>query len=251
VFLSIKFGALRNHDGGFVGFDARPASIRNFLTYSLRRLRTDYIDLYFPSRVDPAVPIEDVMGTLGELVREGKLRHAGLSEAAAATVRRAHAVFPVSALQIEYSLFSRDIEADVLPVLRELNIACVAYGVLCRGLLTGTMTGAFAATDFRPRMPRFRPGNLEVNLELVEKLRAFGAARGLSPAQAALAWVLGRGEDIIALVGTRRREHLSEALGCLQVRYTPAQAAELERLVPAGAAAGSRYPEPLMEQLNR
>jgi len=253
VFLSVKFGALRNHDGGFVGFDARPASIRNFFSYSLRRLQTDYIDLYFPSRVDPQVPIEDVMGTLGDLIREGKLRFAGLSEAAAATIRRAHAVYPVAALQIEYSLFSRDIEAEVLPALRELGIACIAYGVLSRGLMSGAITGAesFGRGDFRPHMPRFAPGNLQHNLELVAIIKAFGTARGMTPAQVALAWALSRGIDIIPLVGTRRRQHLMEATRCFEVTLSPQDMLELEALVPAEAVAGSRYPEPLMAQLNR
>lgn len=253
VFLSVKFGALRNHDGGFVGFDARPASIRNFLSYSLRRLQTDYIDLYFPSRVDPEVPIEDVMGTLGDLVSEGKLRFAGLSEAAAATIRRAHAVYPVTALQIEYSLFTRDIEAEVLPVLRELGIACVAYGVLSRGLMTGTLTGpeSFGSHDFRPHMPRFQPENLRHNLALVENIKSFGAARGMTAAQVALAWALSRGEDIIPLVGTRRHQHLMEAVQCLEKILTRKDISELESVIPAAAVAGSRYPEPLMAQLNR
>ena len=253
VFLSVKFGALRNHDGGFVGFDARPASIRNFLSYSLQRLQTDYIDLYFPSRVDPEVPIEDVVGTLADLVREGKLRYIGLSEAAAATIRRAHAVHPITALQIEYSLISRDIEDEVLPVLRELGIACVAYGVLSRGLLTGAIQGEdfFTRTDFRPHMPRFQPGNLERNLQLVEKIREFGTARGLTPAQVALAWVLSRGDDIMPLVGTRLQDNLMQAIQCLDIHLSPAEAGELETLVPRGAAVGSRYPEALMTQLNR
>ena len=253
VFLSVKFGALRNHDGGFVGFDARPASIRNFFSYSLRRLQTDYIDLYFPSRVDPQVPIEDVMGTLGDLVREGKLRFAGLSEAAAATIRRAHAVHPVAALQIEYSLFSRDIEKEVLPALRELGIACVAYGVLSRGLMGGAITGpeSFGPSDFRPHMPRFEQHNLLHNLALVENIRAFGAARGMTPAQVALAWALSRGPDIVPLVGTRRRQHLMEAVQCFEVSLSTQDISELETLVPAAAVAGSRYPELLMAQLNK
>ena len=253
VFLSVKFGALRNHDGGFVGFDARPVSIRNFFSYSLRRLQTDYIDLYFPSRVDPQVPIEDVMGTLGDLVREGKLRFAGLSEAAAATIRRAHAVHPVAALQIEYSLFSRDIEMEVLPALRELGIACVAYGVLSRGLMSGAITGpeSFGPSDFRPHMPRFERHNLLHNLALVENIRAFGAARGMTPVQVALAWALSRGPDIVPLVGTRRHQHLMEAVQCFKVSLSTQDISELETLVPAAAVAGSRYPEPLMAQLNK
>lgn len=253
VFLSVKFGALRNHDGGFVGFDARPASIRNFLSYSLRRLQTDYIDLYFPSRVDPQVPIEDVMGTLGDLVREGKLRFAGLSEAAAATIRRAHAVHPVGALQIEYSLFTRDIEAEVLPLLEELGIACVAYGVLSRGLISGAISGpeSFGRADFRPHMPRFQPGNLQRNLELVANIEAFGAARGMTPAQVALSWLLSRGTGVVALLGTRRRQHLMEAVRCFEVTLSPQDIKALEALVPAAAVAGSRYPEALMGQLNK
>ena len=253
VFLSVKFGALRNHDGGFIGFDARPDSIRNFLSYSLRRLQTDYIDLYFPSRVDPQVPIEDVTGTLGDLVAEGKLRFAGLSEASAATIRRAHAVHPVGALQIEYSLFSRDIEAEILPVLQELGIACVAYGVFARGLIAGTVSGSesFTPVDFRRHMPRFSAGNLEHNLELVEKIRAFGNVRGLSPAQVALAWVMARGSNIIPLVGTRRRQHLEEAVQCMDTVLSETDINELETIIPAGAVAGTRYPEALMDQLNK
>jgi aryl-alcohol dehydrogenase-like predicted oxidoreductase len=252
VFLSVKFGALRNHDGRIIGFDARPDSIRNFLSYSLRRLGTDYIDLYFPSRVDPKVPIEDVMGTLGDLVSEGKLRCAGLSEASAATVRRAHALHPLAALQIEYSLFSRDIEDEVLPALRELGIACVAYGVFSRGLLGGDVSGPdwFGAGDFRPHMPRFEGGNLESNLKIVEKIRAFAGARGMTTAQLVLAWVLSRGEGIIPLVGTRRRRHLEQAIGCFEFTLSDGEWQELEAAVPRGSAAGSRYPEPLMKQLD-
>ena len=252
VFLSVKFGALRNHDGRIIGFDARPDSIRNFLSYSLRRLGTDYIDLYFPSRVDPKVPIEDVIGTLGDLVSEGKLRCAGLSEASAATVRRAHALHPLAALQIEYSLFSRDIEDEVLPALRELGIACVAYGVFSRGLLGGDVSGPdwFGAGDFRPHMPRFEGGNLESNLKVVEKIRAFAEARGMTTAQLVLAWVLSRDEGIIPLVGTRRRQHLEQAIGCFEFALSDREWQELEAAVPRGSAAGSRYPEPLMKQLD-
>lgn len=252
VFLSVKFGALRNHDGGFVGFDARPASIRNFFTYSLRRLQTDYIDLYFPSRVDPEVPVEDVIGTLADLISEGKLRYAGLSEASVATIRRANTVHPIAALQIEYSLFSRDIEDEVLPALRELGIACVAYGVFSRGLLTGTITGAgsFGEKDFRPRMPRFQADNLLQNLEYVEKIMKFGEGSGLTPAQVALLWVLSRGDDIIPLAGTKRRDYLIQAVDCLDRRLSTVEVSELETLVPRGSAAGSRYPEVLMSQLN-
>jgi len=253
VFLSVKFGALRNHDGGFIGFDARPSSIRNFLSYSLQRLQTDYIDLYFPSRVDPEVPIEDVIGTLSDLVQEGKLRYVGLSEAAAGTIRRAHAVHPIAALQIEYSLISRDIEDDVLPVLRELGIACVAYGVLSRGLLTGAIKGKESLTqsDFRQHMPRFQPDNLERNLRLVEIIKKFGDARGLTAAQVALTWVLSRSNDIIPLVGTRRQDNLLQAIECLQRHFSCEEISELATLVPRGSAAGSRYPEALMGQLNR
>ena len=252
VFLSVKFGALRNHDGRIIGFDARPVSIRNFLSYSLRRLNTDYIDLYFPSRVDPNVPLEDVIGTLGDLVSEGKLRHAGMSEASAASLRAAHAIHPVAALQIEYSLFSRDIEDEVLPTLRELGVACIAYGVFSRGLLSGGITGAdwFGAGDFRPHMPRFQGANLEANLQLVDKVRAFADARGMTPAQVAVAWVLSRGEDIIPLVGTRSRRHLEQAICGLEFKLSQADLAELEAALPRNAVAGTRYPEALMKQLN-
>jgi aryl-alcohol dehydrogenase-like predicted oxidoreductase len=252
VFLSVKFGAQRNYDGAFVGFDARPASIRNFLTYSLRRLKTDYIDLYFPSRVDPNVPLEDVIGTLGDLVGEGKVRYVGLSEASAVTIRRAHAIHPVAALQIEYSLFTRDIEDEILPTLRELGIACVAYGVLSRGLLTGTVTGAesFSKGDFRSHMPRFQGDNLEQNLQLVNHIKEFGAGRGLTAAQVALAWALAKGDDIIPLVGTRKKHNLMEAIHALDVRLSGEEIEKLESLVPRGSVAGTRYPEALMDQLN-
>jgi len=252
AFLSVKFGALRNHDGRIIDFDARPSSIRNFLSYSLRRLKTDYIDLYFPSRVDPDVPMEDVIGTLADLVDEGKIRYPGLSEASAASIRAAHALHPVAALQIEYSLFSRDIEAEVLPTLRELGIACVAYGVFSRGLLTGAISGpdSFGSGDLRPHMPRFREDNLADNLALVGKLKEFAEARGMTPVQAALAWVLSRGDDIIPLVGTRRRAHLEEAIRALEFDIPAADWAELEAAVPAQAVAGTRYPEQHMKQLN-
>lgn len=252
AFLSVKFGAMRNHDGRIIDFDARPNAIRNFLSYSLRRLGTDYIDLYFPSRVDPNVPLEDVIGTLGDLVKEGKLRHIGLSEASAATVRNANAIHPVAALQIEYSLFSREIEDELLPALRELGIACITYGVFCRGLLSGSITGRdwFGAGDFRPNMPRFAENNLDANLQLVEKIRAFAGARDMTPAQVALAWVLSRGDDIIPLVGTRRRTHLEEAVRSLDFNISREDWAELEAAVPADAVAGTRYPEALMKQLN-
>jgi aryl-alcohol dehydrogenase-like predicted oxidoreductase len=253
VFLSVKFGPLRNHDGRIIGFDARPASIRNFLSYSLRRLDTDYIDLYFPSRVDPNVPLEDVIGTLGDLVSEGKIRHVGMSEASAASLRAAHAIHPIAALQIEYSLFSRDIEDEVLPTLRELGITCVAYGVFSRGLLSGAITGAdwFGAGDFRPNMPRFQGANLETNLQLVEKIREFAGARGMTPAQVALAWVLSRDGDIIPLVGTRSRKHLEQAIRGLDFKLSQDDLAELEAVLPRGVVAGTRYPEALMKQLNR
>ena len=252
IFISLKFGPMINHDRRLIGFDSRPPAIRNFLSYSLQRLKTDYIDLYFPSRVDPDVPIEDTVGTLAELVKEGKIRYVGLSEASARTLRRAHEVFPITALQIEYSLFSRDIEDDVLPVLQELGIGCVAYGVLSRSLLSGAVTGPdwFQAGDFRPLMPRFAGDNLNRNLALVEKLRTFASARGLTPAQAAVAWVLNKGHAITPLVGTRREKYLQEAIAALDVRFSAAEMQEIETLVPRDSVAGTRYPAQHMHQLN-
>jgi aryl-alcohol dehydrogenase-like predicted oxidoreductase len=243
VFLAVKFGAQRAPDGAWIGFDGRPASVKNFLAYTLRRLGTDYVDLYQPARVDPVVPIEDTIGAVADLVRAGYVRHAGLSEASAATVRRAHAVHPIAALQIEYSLLSRGVEAGILPALRELGIALVAYGVLSRGLLgrRGDAPAAAETGDTRRFFPRFQGENLERNLGLVEALGRVAAAKGATVPQLAFAWVLGRGDDVVPLAGARTRAQLADLLGAVDLDLSAADLAALERAAPAGAVAGDRY----------
>jgi aryl-alcohol dehydrogenase-like predicted oxidoreductase len=250
--LSVKFGALRDPDGGWAGVDGRPVAVKNFLAYTLRRLRTEYVDIYRPGRIDPAVPIEDTVGAIADMINVGHVRYVGLSEAGADTVRRAHAVHPIADLQIEYSLLSRGIEASILPTCRELGIGVTAYGVLSRGLLSGhwSMGRALAQGDFRSFAPRFSGANLERNLALVEALRRIADQQGLTVAQVAIAWVLSRGADIVPLVGARRRDRLTEALASLDVKLTPADLARIERAVPAGAAAGERYPAPAMVHLD-
>ncbi|MBC8120950.1 MAG: aldo/keto reductase [Gemmatimonadaceae bacterium] len=250
VFLSVKFGAQRAPDGSFVGIDNRPASVKNFLSYSLHRLGTDYIDLYQPARVDPSVPIEETVGAIAELIQAGYVRHVGLSEASAATLRRAHAVHPITALEVEYSLVSREAEAELLPVLRELGVGLVAYGVLSRGLLSDRGAGSFGAGDSRAHLPRFSAENLEQNLSLVDVLRGLATERGASVAQLAIAWVLSRGEDIVPLVGARRRERLQEALGAVELQLSPEDLARIESAVPPAAVAGSRYSSDQMALLN-
>jgi aryl-alcohol dehydrogenase-like predicted oxidoreductase len=252
VVLSVKFGALRDPAGGWAGSDGRPASVKNFLAYSLRRLGTDYVDIYRPARVDPSVPIEETIGAIAELIQAGYVRHVGLSEAGVETIRRAHAVAPVADLQIEYSLFSRGIERAILPVCRELGIGITAYGVLSRGLLSGhwSRERAQGVPDFRSMNPRFQGDNLERNLATVEAMRTVAAGRGLSVAQAAIAWVLSRDEAIIPLVGARRRDRLAEALGALGHTLTAADLAQIEAAVPADAVAGERYNAYLMAGLD-
>lgn len=241
VILSVKFGALRDPGGNFIGVDGRPASVKTFLAYTLKRLNTDYVDIYRPARVDPAVPIEDTVGAIADMIQAGWVRHLGLSEVSAETVRRAHAVQPVIDLQIEYSLFSRGIEAEILPTLRELGIGVTAYGVLSRGLISaGAMRGE-SATGFRAGLPRFQGDNLTRNLALVEALTAIAADRGLTVAQLAIAWALSRGDDIVPVIGARRRERLAEALGALHVSLSADDLAAIEAAVPPGAVAGPRY----------
>jgi aryl-alcohol dehydrogenase-like predicted oxidoreductase len=242
VFIGVKFGAQRAPDGAWIGFDARPASVKNFLAYSLRRLGTDYVDLYQPARVDPAVPIEDTIGAVADMVRAGYVRYIGLSEASAATVRRAHGVHRVAALQIEYSLLSRGVETDILPTLRELGIALVAYGVLSRGLLGGcAAAGRRAAGDIRRHFPRFQGENLDRNLALVDALRRIAAAKGATVAQLAFAWVLSRGEEVVPLAGARTRSQLADLLRALDLDLSAADLAAIESAVPSDAAAGERY----------
>ncbi|MEU4833166.1 aldo/keto reductase [Streptosporangium sp. NPDC023615] len=252
VAISVKFGSLRGPDGGWGGFDSRPAAVRNFVAYSLRRLGTDHIDVYRPARLDPAVPIEETVGAIGELVTAGYVRHIGLSEVGAETVRRAAATHPIADLQIEYSLLSRGIEDEILPVCRELGIGVTAYGVLARGLISGHWSKERppAAGDFRAHSPRHTGANLDANLALVERLRAIAEERGVSVARIAIAWVLAQGDDIVALVGARRRDRLAEALGAAEVSLSAEDLARIERAVPPGAAAGDRYQSAQMAMLD-
>jgi aryl-alcohol dehydrogenase-like predicted oxidoreductase len=252
VLISVKFGPLRDPKNAFNGLDARPIAVKNFLAYTLRRLGTDHIDVYRPARLDPNVPIEETVGAIAEMVDAGYVRNIGLSEVGADTLRRAHAVHPISDLQIEYSLISRGIEEEILPTCRELGIGVTAYGVLSRGLISGHWSPqrSNAAGDFRAMSPRFTGENLDHNLELVERLRAVADGKGASVAQVAIAWVLGRGEDIVPLIGARRRDRLTEALGALELDLTVADLQAIEQAVPAGAAAGDRYNERQMALLD-
>ena len=250
--ISVKFGALRDPAGGWGGYDARPAAVKNFLTYSLRRLGTDYIDIYRPARLDPKVPIEETIGAIADLVKAGYVRQIGLSEVGAATIRRAHQVHPVCDLQIEYSLVSRGIEAEILPTLRELGIGVTAYGVLSRGLISGHWSKERGAAkgDFRGSSPRFSGENLEHNLKLVEALRSVAAGKGVSVAQVAIGWVLARGTDIVPLVGARRRDRLREALGALELKLSGDDLALIEQAMPADAVKGTRYAAAQMAHLD-
>jgi pyridoxine 4-dehydrogenase len=252
VVISVKFGALRSPDGAWLGLDGRPVAVKNFLAYTLRRLGTDYVDIYRLGRVDPAVPIEDTVGAIADMVKAGYVRHVGLSEAGADTLRRAHAVHPIADLQIEYSLLSRGIEAEILPTCRELGIGVTAYGVLSRGLLSGhwSKERVVAANDFRNFSPRFSGENLERNLALVEALRTVAEVKAATVAQIAIGWVLSRGPDIVPLVGARQRNRLAEALGAVELNLTADDLAQIERVVPPGAAAGDRYPTPQMAHLD-
>jgi aryl-alcohol dehydrogenase-like predicted oxidoreductase len=252
VLISVKFGALRGPDNRWGGNDSRPAAVWNFLAYTLRRLGTDYVDVYRPARVDANVPIEETVGAIAEAIERGYVRRLGLSEVGAETIRRAHAVHPVGDVQIEYSLVSRGIEGEILPACRELGIAITAYGVLSRGLLSGHWSRDRVTTrsDFRAHAPRFAAENLDRNLALVEALRRVAEAQGATVAQAAVAWVLSRGDDVIPLVGARTRDQLSEALGAVDLALTSDDLAAIERAVPHDAVAGARYPEQGMAGLD-
>ncbi len=242
VVISVKFGALRDPALGFGGNDCRPAAVKNFLAYSLRRLGTEYIDVYRPARLDPAVPIEDTVGAIADMVRAGYVRHVGLSEVGAATISRAHAVHPIADLQIEYSLMSRGIEAEILPACRARGIAITAYGVLSRGLLSGRVPPAGVKGDLRVvRMPRFADGNLQQNLALVAALRRIAEPKGATPAQLAIAWVRSRGADVVPVVGARRRDQLDEALGALALSLDAADLARIAAAVSPALTAGGRY----------
>jgi aryl-alcohol dehydrogenase-like predicted oxidoreductase len=240
VFLQVKFGGQRDPSGAFIGHDASPAAVKNSLAYTLTRLGTDYVDLYQPARIDPRVPIEETVGAIAEMIQAGYVRHIGLSEAGAQTIRRAHAVHPIAALQIEYSLMSRGIEAEILPTVRELGISVTAYGILSRGLLSSA-TARLAPGDPRTRFPRFAGENHARNLELLATLEATAEDLGVTAAQLAIAWVASRGEDIIPLIGTKRRERLAEALKGLDLTLSADQLTAVEAAVPAAAVAGDRY----------
>ena len=240
VFIQVKFGGQRDPSGAFIGHDASPAAVKSSLAYTLTRLGTDYVDLYQPARLDPRVPIEDTVGAIAEMIQAGYVRHIGLSEVGAQTIRRAHAVHPIAALQIEYSLMSRGIEAEILPTVRELGISVTAYGILSRGLLSSA-TARLAPGDPRTRFPRFAGENHVRNLELLATLEAIAEDLGVTAAQLAIAWVASRGEDIIPLIGTKRRERLAEALKGLDLTLSADQLAAVEAAVPAEAVAGDRY----------
>lgn len=249
--VSVKFGALRDPEGGWSGYDGRPAAVKNFAAYSLQRLGVDHIDVYRIARLDPAVPIEETVGAIAELIEKGYVRHVGLSEVGADTIRRAAATAPIADLQIEYSLISRGIEDEILPTTRELGIGITAYGVLSRGLISGHFSAdrQLAANDFRSVSPRFQGENLQHNLNLVEALRKIAEQKGVSVAQIAIAWALSRGDDIVPLVGARTRDRLTESLGALDVTLDEADLRAVEEAVPADAAAGERYPAAMMSHL--
>jgi pyridoxine 4-dehydrogenase len=252
ILISVKFGAQRGPSGAWLGYDARPAAVKTALAYSLQRLGLDHIDVYRPARLDQKVPIEETVGAIAEMVEAGYVRHIGLSEVGSETIRRAAAVHPIVDLQIEYSLISRGPEDEILPTCRELGIAITAYGVLSRGLISGHWSRDRDPSpgDFRANSPRFQGENLDHNLELVEALREVADELGATVAQIAIAWALGRGDDIVPLIGARRRDRLEEALGALDLDLTGEQLAKIEQAVPPGAAAGDRYPEHGMATLD-
>jgi aryl-alcohol dehydrogenase-like predicted oxidoreductase len=252
VILSVKTGALRDRDGGFNGIDNRPAALKNFIAYSLQRLGVDYIDIYRPARLDPNVPIEETVGAIADMIKAGYVRHIGLSEVGAETIRRAAAVHPIVDLQIEYSLISRGIEDAILPACRDLGIGVTAYGVLSRGLISGHWQKGQGTekSDFRSHGPRFQAENLDRNLSLVEALRVIAEAKGASVAQIAIAWVAAKGADILPVIGARRPDRLAEALGSQAVTLTTDDLAAIERAVPKDAAAGGRYPEAMLAHMD-
>jgi aryl-alcohol dehydrogenase-like predicted oxidoreductase len=247
VLLSVKFGPMRGPDGSFIGLDARPAAVKNFLAYSLERLGVDHIDIYRPARLDPAVPIEETVGAIAELIQKGYVRFVGLSEVGTSTVRRAAAVHPIADLQIEYSLMSRRPEAEIFPVLRDLGIGVTAYGVLSRGLLSGSKV---LAGDWRGTLPRFSGSNYEKNQSLCDAFTQFAVAKGVSPTQLAIAWALAKEEIAVPVIGARTRKQLTETLGALSLRLTREDLAAIERLVPSEEVAGTRYGEQQMHMLD-
>lgn len=248
VLLSVKFGAMRGPDGSWSGYDARPAAVKNWLAYTLNRLRVDYIDIYRPSRLDPQVPIEDTIGAIADMVKAGYVRAIGLSEVGPETIRRAHAVHPITDLQIEYSLISRSPEEAILPALEDLGIGLTAYGVLSRGLLSGSRPSG--ANDFRAHLPRFTGENLQRNNRIVEQLQAIASEKGVTASQLAIAWVLAKGNTIVPVIGARKRTQLEESLGALAVHLSPSDLARIEEAVPATEVAGARYGSQQMQALD-
>jgi aryl-alcohol dehydrogenase-like predicted oxidoreductase len=246
--VSIKFGSLRGPDGNWIGTDARPVAVKNFVGYSLTRLGVDHIDIYRPGRLDPNVPIEETIGAISDLVKAGYVRAIGLSEVGPDTIRRAHKVHPIADLQIEYSLISRGPETHIFPLLSELGIGVTAYGVLSRGLLSGSTPKATG--DFRAHLPRFRDGNLQRNTRLVETLGRIAGERGVTPVQLAIAWILAKGPGIVPLIGARTRAQLAESLAALNVSLTPAEVERVEAALPVAAVAGTRYDEHQMRVLD-
>jgi aryl-alcohol dehydrogenase-like predicted oxidoreductase len=252
AFVCVKFGALRTPDGAFLGLDMRPAAVKNFLAYSLKRLGTDYIDLYQPCRVDLTVPIEDTIGAMAELVKEGKVRYLGLSEAAPATIRKAHATHPIAALQTEYSLWSREPEAELLALCRELGLTFVAYSPLGRGFLTGQIRSFddLGPDDFRRTSPRFQGENFAKNHNLVDRVKEIATRKGAAPSQLALAWVLSQGDNILPIPGTKRRKYLEENLGALNVTLTAEELREIDAACPTDGVVGDRYAPAAMKATN-
>lgn len=246
--LSVKFGAMRSPDGSWIGADARPSAVKNFAAYSLTRLGVDHIDIYRPARLDPQVPIEETIGAIADLVKAGYVRHIGLSEVGPETIRRAHTVHPISDLQIEYSLFSRGPEIEIFPLLEELGIGVTAYGVLSRGLLSGSTPAEKG--DFRAHLPRFSGENLAQNQRLFEELKQIAAEKSVSPVQLAIAWVLAKGSYIAPLIGARKRTQLSESLAALDVKLLSADLIRIEEAIPASAVAGTRYDAHQMKMLD-
>jgi aryl-alcohol dehydrogenase-like predicted oxidoreductase len=250
AFIQVKFGAQRDPAGNWLGYDASPKAVKTSLAYTLKRLGTDYVDLYQPARLDPVVPIEETVGAIAELVKAGFVRHIGLSEMGVETIRKAHAVHPIAALQIEYSLMSRSIEAEILPTTRALGISITAYGVLSRGLLAGKGADKLTVKDFRSHSPRWQGENLKRNLALAEALAQIAHSKEATAAQLAIAWVLSRGSDIIPLVGARSRTRLAESIVALDLTLNPAELKQIETAVPVDRVAGSRYAEAQMAMLD-
>jgi len=252
VVLATKFGNVRAPDGKFIGQNGRPEYVKAACDASLQRLGVDHIDLYYQHRVDRAVPIEDTVGAMADLVQAGKVRFLGLSEASAQTVRRAHAVHPITALQTEYSLWSRDVEDEILPAVRELGIGFVAYSPLGRGFLTGRITkpADIPEGDWRKNQPRFQGANFQQNLDLVRRVEELARERRCTPAQLALAWLLAKGQDIVPIPGTKRRTYVEENIGALNVQLTSADVARIEGVATKGVAAGGRYAEGGMRTVN-